>query len=46
MAGNLSLNPSEQFVHELSKNAFLELWTYPNTIGKADKELCDVLVVC
>lgn len=38
---------SEQLVYELSKNAFLPLWTYPNPQGKdSSKELCDVLVVC
>ena len=37
---------SEQFVHGLAESAFLSLWTYPNPIVKAGKELCDVLVVC
>jgi len=38
---------SEEFVYELSKSAFLPLWTYPSPLGKdKGKELCDVLIVC
>lgn len=39
------MNCSEKFVSALSENSFFSLWSYPNPIGKKDKELCDVLVV-
>jgi hypothetical protein len=38
---------SEQFVHDLTKDACLRLWTYPSPQGKGPgKELCDTLVAC
>ncbi len=40
------LNKSEQFTHDLCTRSFLSLWCYNNPIGKKNKELCDVLVVC
>lgn len=40
------LTPSEQFTHDLCTDSFLSLWCYNNPLGKKDKELCDVLVVC
>lgn len=40
------LTPSEQFTHDLCTDSFLSLWCYNNPLGKNDKELCDVLVVC
>src|ERR1700730_2695616 len=44
---NTGMTRSEAFVYELSKSAFMPLWTYPNPVGKDPrKELCDVLVVC
>ena len=43
---NQLFNESEQFVHDLCKKSFLSLWSYANPLGKASKELCDVLIVC
>lgn len=40
------LTPSEQFTHDLCTKSFLSLWCFNNPLGKKDKELCDVLVVC
>jgi len=42
-----AVTPSEQFVYDLTKKTCLSLWSYVNPRGKAaNKELCDVLVVC
>jgi aldehyde:ferredoxin oxidoreductase len=43
---NNNLNPSEEFVFNLYKQSFLQLWTHPSPIGKNGKELCDCLIVC
>ena len=40
------MTPSEQYVTNLCKTSFLPFWNFPNPIGKKNKELCDVLVVC
>ncbi len=40
------MTPSEKYVSELCKNSFLPFWSFPNPIGKKEKELCDVFVVC
>ncbi|SRX76213.1 nuclease-related domain-containing protein [Aequorivita antarctica] len=40
------MTPSEKYVANLCKNSFLPFWSFPNPLGKKDKELCDVLVVC
>ncbi len=40
------MTPSEKFVAELCKNAFLSFWSFPSPLGKKNKELCDLLVVC
>ena len=40
------MTPSEQYVATLCKKSFLPFWSFPNPIGKKNKELCDVLVVC
>lgn len=40
------MTPSEKYVSDLCKSSFLPFWSYPNPLGKKDKELCDVLVVC
>lgn len=40
------MNDAEQFVAQLCRNTFLSLWSYPNPLGKGNKELCDLLVVC
>jgi hypothetical protein len=40
------MTPSEKYVSELCEKSFLPFWSFPNPIGKKDKELCDVLVVC
>lgn len=40
------MTPSEKYVASLCKNSFLPFWSFPNPLGKKDKELCDVLVVC
>ena len=40
------MTPSEKYVANLCKNSFLPFWNFPNPLGKKDKELCDVLVVC
>ena len=37
---------SEKFIFKLSQHTFLTLWSYPNPIGKKDKELCDILIFC
>ncbi len=40
------MTPSEQYVTDLCQKSFLPFWNFPNPIGKKNKELCDVLVVC
>jgi hypothetical protein len=40
------MTKSEELVYKLCTKSFLSLWSYPNPIGKNDKELCDILVVC
>ena len=40
------MTPSEKYVADLCKNSFLPFWSFPNPLGKKEKELCDVLVVC
>ncbi|WP_422080111.1 hypothetical protein [Ulvibacterium sp.] len=40
------MTPSERFVYDLCQKSFLPFWSFPNPIGKKNKELCDVLVVC
>ena len=40
------LTPSERFTRDICTQSFLSLWCYNNPIGKKNKELCDVLVVC
>lgn len=40
------MTPSEQYVANLCRKSFLPFWNFPNPIGKMNKELCDVLVVC
>jgi hypothetical protein len=40
------MTPSEQYVADLCQKSFLPFWNFPNPIGKKNKELCDVLVVC
>lgn len=40
------VNDSEQYVYDICKRTFLSLWSYPNPLGKKDKELCDIIVVC
>ncbi len=42
-----AINSSEQFVYDVCQKSFLSLWSYVNPKGRtADKELCDILVVC
>ena len=43
---NQLVNESEQFVHDICRKSFLSLWSYANPLGKASKELCDILIVC
>jgi hypothetical protein len=40
------LNKAEQFVFQVCKRSFLSLWSYINPLGKNNKELCDILIVC
>lgn len=40
------MTPSEKYVSELCGKSFLPFWSFPNPIGKKNKELCDVLVIC
>ena len=40
------MTPSEQYVADLCQKSFLPFWNFPNPIGKKNKELCDVLVIC
>lgn len=40
------MTPSEKYVAHLCEKSFLPFWSFPNPLGKKDKELCDVLVVC
>lgn len=40
------MTPSEQYVADLCQKSFLPFWNFPNPIGKKNKELCDVLIVC
>jgi len=39
-------NKAEEFVYKVCRETFLSLWSYANPLGKDDKELCDILVVC
>lgn len=40
------MTPSEKYVSELCEKSFLPFWSYPSPLGKNDKELCDVLIIC
>lgn len=40
------MTPSEKYVSELCEKSFLPFWSYPSPLGKNDKELCDVLLMC
>jgi hypothetical protein len=40
------MTPSEKYVSELCSQSFLPFWSFPNPLGKKNKELCDILVVC
>lgn len=40
------MTPSEKYVASLCRKSFLPFWNFPNPIGKKNKELCDVLIVC
>ncbi len=40
------MTPSEKYVASLCLKSFLPFWNFPNPIGKKNKELCDVLIVC
>ena len=40
------MTDSEKYVLTLCESSFLNLWCFPNPIGKKKKELCDILVVC
>lgn len=40
------MTPSEEFVSRLCAQSFLPFWSYLSPIGKNNKELCDVLIVC
>ena len=40
------MTPSERYVAHLCQKSFLPFWNFPNPIGKKNKELCDVLIVC
>lgn len=40
------MTPSEKYVANLCRKSFLPFWSFPNPIGKKNKELCDVLIVC
>src|SRR6267378_6845488 len=39
------MNISEEFVAEICSRTFLGFWSFPNPVGKNNKELCDFLVV-
>ncbi len=39
-------NKAEEFVYTVCRKTFLSLWSYANPLGKDNKELCDILVVC
>jgi hypothetical protein len=39
-------NKAEEFVYTVCRETFLSLWSYANPLGKDNKELCDILVVC
>lgn len=40
------MTTSEKYVSELCEKSFLPFWSYPNPIGKNNKELCNILIVC
>lgn len=42
----MPFNRSEEAVAALCQRSFLTLWSQSNPLGRAGKELCDVLVVC
>lgn len=39
-------NKSEEFVFHICRETFLSLWSYVNPLGKNEKELCDILIIC
>lgn len=40
------MTPSEKYVTSLCEKSFLPFWSHPNPLGKKNKELCDLLIVC
>ncbi|PXV61069.1 hypothetical protein CLV62_1263 [Dysgonomonas alginatilytica] len=40
------MTPSEKYVSELCEKSFLPFWSYLSPLGKNNKELCDVLLIC
>lgn len=40
------MTPSEKFVSDLCEKSFLPFWSFASPLGKKNKELCDVFVVC
>jgi hypothetical protein len=40
------MTPSEKYVSELCEKSFLPFWSFASPLGKKNKELCDVFVVC
>ena len=40
------MTPSERYVAGLCEKSFLPFWSFANPLGKKEKELCDVLIVC
>lgn len=40
------MTDSEKYVSKLCEKSFFQFWSFPNPIGKNNKELCDILIVC
>ena len=40
------MNKSEEWTYNLCKKSFFSLFSFPNPVGKKNKELCDVIVIC
>lgn len=40
------MTKSEEWAYNLCKKSFFSLFSFVNPVGKKDKELCDVIVIC
>ena len=40
------MTKSEEWAYKLCRDSFFSLFSFVNPIGKKEKELCDVIVIC